>query len=81
MEKKSTGHSPAPKRNKPAQDNNIRIKRLCLGLIFISVIGFLISYYKGAENWMCVMAGVLMTAAVIETALYPIEEEDDDDEI
>lgn len=82
MERKNgTGQSPAPiTRNKSAQDNNIRIKRLCLGLILISVTGFLIAYYKGAENWMCVMAGVLMTSVVIETVLYPIEEGEDEDE-
>ena len=76
--KKGTGHNPAP-RNKSTQDGITRIKKLCQGLILISVIGFLIAYYKGADNWMCVMAGMLMTTAVIETALYPIEEEDDDE--
>lgn len=76
--KKGTGHNPAP-RNKSTQDDITRIKRLCLGLILISVTGFLIAYYKGADNWMCVMAGMLITTTVIETALYPIEEEDDDE--
>ena len=80
--KKGTGHYPAPsKRNKSAQDDITRIKRFCLALNLISVIGFLVAYYKGVDNWMCVMAGMLLTTAVIETALYPIEEEDDENEI
>lgn len=80
--KKGTGHNPAPiKRNKSTQDNTNKLKRLCLGLILISVTGFLIAYYKKAENWMCVFSGVLITTAIMETVLYPIEEEDDDEEI
>lgn len=77
--KKGTGHNPAPsKRNKSTQDCITRIKRLCQGLILISVIGFLIAYYKGADNWMCVLSGVLMTTAIMETVLYPIEDDDEE---
>lgn len=75
--KKGTGHNPAP-RNKSTQDGITRIKRLCQGLILISVTGFLIAYYKKAENWMCVLSGVLMTTAIIETVLYPIEDDDEE---
>lgn len=55
--------------------NYNRIKKLCLLLHLLSVIGFLVSYYKTSVEFMCLFAGVLITTSIMHVALYPIEED------
>lgn len=56
-----------------------RILRLCPSILIIGVIVFLIAYSKQAINVMYFSAGIIIAAAVMEVALNPIEEEDEED--
>lgn len=64
-------HSLTPK-------NYNRILRLCPSIMIIGVIVFLIAYSKQAINVMYFSAGIIIAAAVMEVALNPIEEEDEE---
>ena len=56
-----------------------RILRLCPSILIIGVIVFLIAYSKQAINVMYFSAGIIIATAVMEVALNPIEEEDDNE--
>lgn len=58
--------------------NYNRVNRLCLGLELLSLVGFLIAYHKAASNALCMCAGVLITAIIIQCAMHPIIEEEED---
>ena len=62
----------------PKQYN--RIQRLCPSILIIGVIVFLIAYTKQAINVMYFSAGIIIATAVMEVALNPIEEEDNENE-
>lgn len=62
----------------PKQYN--RILRLCPSILIIGVIVFLIAYSKQAINVMYFSAGIIIATAVMEVALNPIEEEDNENE-
>lgn len=55
-----------------------RIQRLCPSILIIGVIVFLIAYTKQAINVMYFSAGIIIATAVMEVALNPIEEEDEE---
>ena len=53
-----------------------KVKKFCLFIHIISVIGFLIAYHKTSVEWMYFSAGALLTTAIMHVYLYPIEEDE-----
>lgn len=62
-----------------SQKNNNRLVRLCPTILICAVIAFLVAYSKQAVNYMYLCAGVTIAAAVMEVALNPIIDEDEEE--
>lgn len=83
-EQKKGSDGGAPKPTEKASVNAVhlfnynRVNRLCLGLELLSFVGFLIAYHKAASNALCLCAGILITAIIIQCAMHPIIEEEED---
>lgn len=58
----------------------IRVSRLCPTLLLIAVVIFLIAYAKEAVNIMYITAGVIIATSIMEVALNPIEEDENENE-
>lgn len=61
------------------QANYIKLVKLCPTILLIAVIAFLIAYKYQAQDIMYISAGVMLAASIMEVALYPIEDEDEDE--
>ncbi len=62
-----------------SQKNYNRLVRLCPTILICAVIAFLVAYSKQAVNYMYLCAGVMIAAAVMEVALNPIIDEDEEE--
>lgn len=62
-----------------SQKNYNRLVRLCPTILICAVIVFLVAYSKQAVNYMYLCAGVMIAAAVMEVALNPIIDEDEEE--
>ena len=62
-----------------SQKNYNRLVRLCPTILICAVIAFLFAYSKQAVNYMYLCAGVMIAAAVMEVALNPIIDEDEEE--
>lgn len=62
-----------------SQKNYNRLVRLCPTILIFAVIAFLVAYSKQAVNYMYLCAGVMIAAAVMEVALNPIIDEDEEE--
>ena len=62
-----------------SQKNSNRLVRLCPTILICAVIAFLVAYSKQAVNYMYLCAGVMIAAAVMEVALNPIIDEDEEE--
>lgn len=62
-----------------SQKNYNRLVRLCPMILICAVIAFLVAYSKQAVNYMYLCAGVMIAAAVMEVALNPIIDEDEEE--
>lgn len=62
-----------------SQKNYNRLVRLCPTILICAVIAFLVAYSKQAVNYMYLCAGVIIAAAVMEVALNPIIDEDEEE--
>lgn len=62
-----------------SQKNYNRMVRLCPTILICAVIAFLVAYSKQAVNYMYLCAGVMIAAAVMEVALNPIIDEDEEE--
>ena len=62
-----------------SQKNYNRLVRLCPTILICAVIAFLVAYSKQAVNYMYLCAGVMIAAAVMEVALNPIIDENEEE--
>lgn len=60
--------------------NYNRAKRLCPTLLLIAVIAFLVGYYKQSIEMMYLSVGAIFTTCMMEVALNPIEEDEEDED-
>ena len=63
-----------------SQRNYNRLVRLCPTILICAVIAFLVAYSKQAVNYMYLCAGIIIAAAVMEVALNPVIDEEDEEE-
>lgn len=61
-----------------SQKNYNRLVRLCPTILICAVIAFLVAYSKQAVNYMYLCAGVMIAAAVMEVALNPVIDDEED---
>lgn len=71
--------TPTRKNTDSYQINSIKFNRVCLAILIISLIAFLWAYHSKAENALYLWGGVLITASIIHAAMYPIEDEEEDE--
>lgn len=80
--KKGVGRTPTPrgKTSNKNTSNYIRGQRLCPSILIIATISFLVAYHYQASNAIYLCAGILITDCLFGMVVFPIEDEEDDDE-
>lgn len=85
MEKNKNGAdaaTPTPREAESSPNKHInsnKLNRICLGIQIISLVAFFVAYHRQAENALHLWGGVLATASIIHAAVYPIEEDDENE--
>lgn len=74
-EKKGTGQSPAPKRDK--QVDYSRISSLCLGIVVISLTIVLVAYVKGVSGAVYMGLGMMFASVMVEIVMSTEEDNND----